>query len=205
MKEKTNPAKEASWFVQRRISWLCARANYSSGKADLARLRRGIGKAPGSQPELWQVILEDLPESLLSSSGEPSCGEWAVHTALTLYALHQQGEDAEKHCVSKEGISLGSALRKLAPDRDNDEAIKRRFDAAATAGDFVELAHHLRGLIQLMKAKNIDLDYPALTRDLYWFQIMDKKDSVRLKWGQDFYRVEKEEKSDNNVQQDAQA
>jgi CRISPR system Cascade subunit CasB len=191
----TNQAKEASEFVNYKIGWLRARAEFSAGKADLARLRRGIGKLPGSQPELWQIIFEDMPKSLHSSDDRPSFGEWAVHTALTLYALHQQGEDPATHCVSRAGISLGRAVRKLVdPGRDNETAVKRRFNAAATAGDLIELSQHLRGLVQLLRADDIDLDYPALSKDLFWFQVADRRDSVRLGWGQDFYHMTKEEK-----------
>jgi CRISPR system Cascade subunit CasB len=197
----TSKAKEAGGFVKGKIAWLYARREHSAGKADLARLRRGIGKAPGSVPELWQATLEGLPESLLSLNDKPSYGEWAVHTALTLYALHQQGgKEAGESCMSREGMSLGRAVRSLIePDRGNEPAVKRRFDAAVTADSFFEVVHHLRGLIQLMKSKDIGLDYPALTEELYRFHFVDQRDSMRLRWGQDFYRVWKEEKSGNDA------
>ncbi|MCL4463236.1 MAG: type I-E CRISPR-associated protein Cse2/CasB [Firmicutes bacterium] len=48
-------------------------------------------------------------------------------------------------------------------------------------------------MILLIRAKDIPLDYPALTQDLYWFQFPDRRDGIRLKWGQDFYRVTRNE------------
>ena len=61
-------------------------------RAELAKLRRGIGHAPGELPELWGCFLLGMPESFQGRSA-PSAAEWAVYLALTLYAVHQQGND----------------------------------------------------------------------------------------------------------------
>jgi CRISPR system Cascade subunit CasB len=178
----------AGVFVRMKIRELAEGNNESAARATLANLRRGIGKAPGSKPEIWDITLNGLPEELLGRGGVPSRGEWAVHTALTLYALHQQGKDLKKECVNRDGASLGAAVRGLVKREEDELRIKRRFDAAATADSLEEFSHHLRGLIQLLKAGDISLDYPTLTKDLYWFQYPDARDSVRLRWGQEFYR-----------------
>ncbi len=60
-------------------------------RAELAELRRGVGRQPGDLPALWGALLADMPEQLQGSNG-PSKAEWAVYTALTLFALHQQGK-----------------------------------------------------------------------------------------------------------------
>lgn len=180
-------AKQANAFVQRKINWLTGSENESAARATLAKLRRGIGKEPGSIPELWEVTLKDLPQELVGKGQDPSYGEWAVHTALTLWALHQQGKDLRQQCMSMDGESLGIALRKLIDDDEEEKRIKRRFDAASTSNSMEEFSHHLRGLIQLLKAKSIPLDYPALAEDLYWLQFPNARDSVRLRWGRDFY------------------
>jgi len=182
-------AKYARGFVKRKIGRMIESNTQSEVKAALAMLRRGIGKAPGSMPELWNVTLSELPEILLSKNEEPTNGEWAVHTALTLYALHQQGKDSERHCMQKEGENLGIAARRLVDrEKSNEEAVIRRFHLVALSDNFNRLSWHLRGLIQLLKSKDIPLDYPALTEDLYWFNFNDMRDGIRLKWGQDFYR-----------------
>lgn len=74
-------------------------------RAQLAMLRRGVGKKPGDLPELWGILFGDLPEEFLSVSGEPTREEWAVYTALTLYALHQQGSEATgpEGCMHRPG------------------------------------------------------------------------------------------------------
>jgi CRISPR system Cascade subunit CasB len=88
-----NEARLARAYVQQQIRRLCESVNESPTRATLARLRRGIGKAPGSMPEIWDITLNRLPEALVGKGELPSRGEWAVHTALTLFALHQQGKD----------------------------------------------------------------------------------------------------------------
>ena len=190
-------AKQAGVFVRRKITELSENKNGSAVRAALARLRRGIGKAPGSMPELWEATLKDLPQELIGKGQDPSYGEWAVHTALTLFALHQQGKDLKLQCMNKDGEFLGISLRKLVSDDEEEKRIKRRFDAASTSSSMEEFSHHLRGLIQLLKAKSIPLDYPALAEDLYWLQMPNARDSVRLRWGRDFYRPLKTDDADS--------
>ena len=182
----TGESKQIYTFVKNKIQRLAQGGGTSASKAALASLRRGIGKAPGSMPELWDVTLGEMPEKLLSKKGEPTRGEWAVHTALTLYALHQQGNDPKSKCMSKEKESLGKAVKKLA-DKRNEEAVLRRFHTAATAESFEEFSWHMRGLVQLLKAEAQPLDYPALAQDMYWFQFPERRDGIRLQWGQDYY------------------
>ncbi|MCL5981578.1 MAG: type I-E CRISPR-associated protein Cse2/CasB [Firmicutes bacterium] len=194
-------AKQARAFVKRKIDWLAESKGESAVRATLARLRRGIGKDPGSLPDLWDVTLSGMPEALLGKGEEPTYGERAVHTALTLYALHQQGKDLKKLCMNREGEFLGIAVRKLLEhDRNNEDAVRRRFNAVAMSDSFERFSWQLRGLIQILKAKDILLDYPALTEDLYWFQFPDKRDGIRLKWGQDFYRVARSEEMSSKAQ-----
>lgn len=185
----TDKARQASSHVRQKLAWIAKNHESSSVKALLARLRRGVGKAPGSQPDLWDITLSALPESLLSKSDEPTHGEWAVHTALTLYATHQQGQDLSKQSMDKSGVSVGDAARNLiAPDRSNEEAVRKRFHALALADSPESLAWHMRSFIQLLRANSLALDYAKLTEDFYWYQNMDRRDGIRLRWGQDFCR-----------------
>ena len=159
-------------YVRRRLESWQHEPNPHQIRADLANLRRGIGKAPG--------------EELMSSTGEPTWAEWAVSGALTLYALHQQGA---QRSMQADGQRLGMAIRKLAGnDTDRLKAVQRRFNAFATARSMPECLHHLRGLVQLLRSEDIPLDYVELAGDLYEFQTPDGAARVRLRWGQDFYR-----------------
>lgn len=148
-------------------------------RAELAKLRRGIGHAPGDLPELWGSFLLEMPESFQGRSA-PSAAEWAVYLALTLYAMHQQGNDRLMNCP---GNTLGRAVRQLAERNSagqdwTEASVLRRFNALATAEEITEISYHLRGMIQLLSAAKdggIPLDYPQLAADLYELQCTDPR------------------------------
>lgn len=204
-----NYAYQIRRLTQEKIERLLTENPWS--RAMLAKLRRGIGKQPGELPELFEILLGDMPEELYGKGNDPSYSEWAIYTALTLFALHQQGKDYSMSVNGKtesksRAISLGSAVGYLVKqDRDREPAIKRRFDAMVTANDFKEFAHHARGIIQLLRAGDIALDYPHFAENLFWYQFDEKKNHIRLLWGEDYYRItqsnaKKENGGDRNEQ-----
>jgi CRISPR system Cascade subunit CasB len=181
-----------------------------------------VGKNPGEIPEVWEVTLAELPEGLdytvLNKKGDyiPSYEAWAIHIALSLYALHQQGKDdvvvsylndrgGDQDVRTADGesakdqktekwnrrkYSFGAAVRKLVdPEKINEDATKKRFDEAITAKDIHGLSHHASGLIQLLRAHDpvILLDYADFAVDLYKWQFPGSRNGVMLKWGQGFW------------------
>jgi CRISPR system Cascade subunit CasB len=194
---------EVQRIVSSKIRWLSVPS--AQQRAALAKLRRGIGKEPGEMPEVWDITLAELPESLTRRDGVATRAEQAIHVSLTLFALHQQGKS---ETVSRSNISFGAAVRQLVtPDKSNEQAIKRRFDAAITAKEFAEFSHHARGFIQLMKANknNIFLDYPKFARDLYWLQNSEQRTKIMLRWGQDFWTPGNIEQDEDESQEQDQA
>ena len=190
----------AAEYLMRQIRRSLARLDENSprSRALLARLRRGVGKEPGEIPEILELTLGDLPEDAIGGAN-PSTLELASYTALTLYALHRQGKDSSMHAKGvdeenrgKDGHSFGwAAGRLLKPDRSNEEALKRRFDRIITAQTLTELAHHARGLVQMLQATKeppITFDYECFAQDLYKYADPEKRNRVRLHWGRDFYR-----------------
>ena len=186
------------YYTERQIDKILKSENEGARKAILANLRKGVGRAPGEIPELWGSFLQNMPEELYSHSGKPSRAEWAVYTALTLFALHQQGHDSVKDPMSKSDVPFGSAIAKLVHSDDEKERVLRRFNTAATSSDIGEAAYHLRTLIQLLRGEGIPLDYPSLAKDLYLYQNSEYTSSVRLRWGQDFYREMNKKYNTNN-------
>ena len=81
------------------------------------------------------------------------------------------------------------AIYKMRPDfyEDAMKRVLRRLNAAATANSITALGHTLRGLVQLLRAEGIALDYAALAGDIYRYQFPESAAQVRLSWGQDFY------------------
>lgn len=178
-------------YVAKRLYIWKENADSSKTTAELARLRRSIGKKPGEIPEIWDLLFEEFPEELMSRDGnEPTRAEWAAATVLAMYAMHQQGKNIKTESMNEKGNSLGKAIRKLiAEESNNEESVRKRFNVFATSDDMIECSHHLRSLIQLLRSKNVPLDYVELAEDLYWFQTYEGANKVRLKWGQDFYRI----------------
>ena len=183
-----NEAKQVRQFVNTRIGQILRTPADGPMKATLANMRRGIGKIPGDLPELWGMLFLDFPETLFSKRNEPSKAEWAAYTALTLFALHQQGHEPKKEPMHQPNVSFGQAVGQLIEKEEDEARIRRRFQVAATSSDMTELSQHMRGMVQLLRTKGIPMDYAAVAEDLYWYQFMEYAPSVRLKWGQDFYR-----------------
>jgi CRISPR system Cascade subunit CasB len=173
-------------FVRRKIALLDEETARS--RALLAKLRRGIGKPPGALPEIWGITLADMPDEWTSRGSKPSRAENAVYTALTLYALHRQGKARSMNTEDKSMTFASAAALLIRKDENRFDAVKRRFDAVATALEFTELAYHARGIVQLLKAEDINMNYPVFAQDLLFFQFPDLADNVRLRWGEDFYR-----------------
>jgi len=176
---------EVKDFVHRKIIMLDKEEPYS--KAACAKLRRALGKSPGEAPDVWEITLYGAPE------GEKS--ESAIHTCLTLYALHRQGKSES---MSEEKIGFGTAIAKLVAIKpDSEDAIRRRFNAVATSVEFAELAHHAKGLVQLLKSNDIKMDYPHFANELFYFHLPDQRDKTRLEWGKQFYRIIESENNKN--------
>lgn len=201
----TSKAQLVHNYIARQLAILRGSQHESAVRASLAHLRRGIGMPPGSLPSLWEITLSGLPEALQSQDGRPTPGEEAIHTALCLYALHQQGQELASDTAFCEGVSLGQALGGLTAGRDDKlERVKRRFDAMATADTLTEATHHLRGLVQLLKQAKQGLDYARLGADLYHFQFETGRNRVRLRWGQDFYAQANRGQKDQDNQESQQ-
>lgn len=181
--------KAISDFVLKKIRQMKENPDESTVKAQLAKMRNGVGEQPGSDPELWEILFRNLPEELEGRGNEPGRAEQAIYMALTFYAMHQQSRSLEEENVHQRGIGFGQAAAMLVVNNpDSMEAVRRRFNATALSSDIVELAWHIKGMIQLLRQKKIGLDYGQLAKDFYDYQLIDQIPGIRLKWGRDFYR-----------------
>jgi CRISPR system Cascade subunit CasB len=181
------PLRAVGRFVDARVSQL--QRGYLERRpaavATLAQLRRGVGKPVGAVAELWQATLDGVP--LPPRYGDAATdNERAAHTALTLYALHQQSRGEPMH---QPGQSIGTAARSLSRRAPSEDATRRRFEALGTASTFEEVTHHARGLISQFRAYGVPLDYGQLADQLVWLLRPATADRVRLAWGRDFYRL----------------
>jgi CRISPR system Cascade subunit CasB len=147
--------------------------------ADLAALRRGIGREPGSVPAMWRYY------TALDHEGRLTARLRAEHIALTLYATHQQSLPAPAHYS---GTGLGEAILALrCSGKFSPDAVDRRFNAAATATSLDEAAYHLRGLVRQLRNVPQSLDYTRLWKDLIDWQHPEHVGRVRRRWGAQYF------------------
>lgn len=149
--------------------------------AELAALRRGVNRNPGDAPEMWRFYTD------WSDGPELSPAMRADHLALTLYAIHQQSRSKPMHA---EKVGIGAAVRQLRHSgKVSEEAVDRRFAAAATATSLDELAMHVRGLVRQLNDISQPMDYTRLYWDLRNWQDADKRADVRRQWGAQYFRT----------------
>ena len=96
--ENGNPIGQIKGFAEKKLHALRENPDESGTRAYLAKMRKGVGKVPGADPELWGILFEDLPEGLTGRGNTPGRTELALYAALTLYAIHQQSRSLKiKH------------------------------------------------------------------------------------------------------------
>lgn len=179
--------KNAGRLVDRRIGGprgLQARYldNESRARGELAALRKGASRSPGELPEIWELTRVEVPDG---AGDAPTWEEIAVHTAMTLYAVHQQ---SRTESMFSPGVGLGRAARRLIgpPDEENPSA-RARFNALVTSTTVAELRHHLRGFVSLLRARGFALDHAMLADDVLRFQQPGGARSVRLNWARQYH------------------
>lgn len=149
--------------------------------ADLASLRRGLGKAAGEVPAMWRFY------TTLRADGALTAPLQAEHATLCLFALHQQ---AQSRLMHQAGIGFGTAVARLrSSGKFSAEAVDGRFVAAATATSFTEITAHLRGLVTQLRTIGQPLDYTRLLRNLQDWQDPGKVHAVRRWWGSQYYTM----------------
>ena len=181
--------KWVEWVIPRRLN-----GREASAMAARAQLRHGAGKEVGAVPSIWVYTLESQRPEL--SDQRPSWGENAVHTALTLWARHQGSNAAPMHMVDAKETprSFGSAVRALAEKGRGDKRpektpVYRRLSSVVAAQTLGALSHHLRGIVDLLEAAEIPMDYGLLAADLFEWQIPRRRSAVTRRWGRQFARA----------------
>nr|WP_311153614.1 type I-E CRISPR-associated protein Cse2/CasB [uncultured Actinomyces sp.] len=157
--------------------------NESLGRAEVAALRKGANRAPGELPEIWELTRVEVPDG---AGDAPTREEIAVHTAMTLYAVHQQ---SRSECMFVPGRGLGRAAHELVGTDEENPSARVRFNALVTSTTVAELRHHLRNLVSLLRSRGIALDHAMLADDIVRFQRPGGAKSVRLAWARQYYSL----------------
>ncbi|WP_236246917.1 type I-E CRISPR-associated protein Cse2/CasB [Streptomyces sp. CC210A] len=163
--------------------------------ATLARLRTAAGKDALAIPQLWGLVdtapLYEKPED---SDARPlrehelQWAEQAFHTALGLWAVHQQSRRTGMHQGTRAPSGqLGAAVRRLMPTHEITEPVHKRFVRAGTAPNWPRLGQRLRDLVVLLRQHDVPLDYGLLAEQLYTWQQPGGPHTVRAAWGRSFH------------------
>ena len=181
-----------------------------NSRALLAGLRRGAGRVPGEFPGLWGDIFKDAalenPEAF--AYGSPSAFEWAVYTAMTLYAINAQGTNGRKNMC---GVGIGTALAELASVNakggssveDEKAKIWKRFCTVMSCFDMRSMSERLRQIVRLMHGTGLGMDYGKLAGQLYIWQLDGGPQQIKLLWARDFWCTDHRQEAD--VQQEDSA
>lgn len=145
-----------------------------SNRAALAALRRGLGKPPGTEPEMHRYVLHPRV-SLASNDNE----EDVRYLVAALFALHTEN--------TTEPGNLGQHVARLsAGEAEPAPAVERRFNALLDSR-FENLYRTLPPLIRLLKSKNVKVNWARLLNDLKQWQYPDSRHEVQRRWAQDFW------------------
>lgn len=202
---RPRPDKNAGLLVDRRIggtkTWEGLQSRYlrneSRARGELAALRKGVSRSPGELPEIWELTEVPPPEH---AGDAPTGEEIAVHTAMTLYAVHQQSRTEP---MFRPGIGLGSAAHDLVGRDEENPSARARFNALVTSTTVAELRHHLRSFVSLLRARGIALDHAMLADDVLRFQQPGGAKQVRLTWARQYYSLPTETQSAADPASDA--
>lgn len=168
--------------IDRFVSYLESLANRED-RASLAKLRRSLGKPPGTVVDALPVVVPFLPKDTRE--------HWAYFLVGSLYALHPEN--------TNEG-NMGDAYRGFG----DHESAEKRFTALLDC-HADELGEHLRHTISLSRSKNIPINYRQLLRDILHWSHPDKW--VQLQWARNYWNPSKNTNDEpvNNNKKESQA
>ncbi|GGY04166.1 hypothetical protein GCM10010358_67160 [Streptomyces minutiscleroticus] len=172
-------------------------ATFDSGSpdaaAELAALRSGIGREPGTVAAMWPFYRTRMA-SEWRDKGSLTRDLAAEHIVLTLFARHQQTHARRMHVAGDSpGTAAGRLARKAAADSEGKAAtaaLERRFGTLLTSADADELAMHLRSFVPLLNRAGIGLDYDLLRTALRTWDDPRRPDAAadfRQRWDRDFH------------------
>lgn len=134
----------------------------------LSALRRGLGKEPGTAPEMFRYVEPFLPYSR-SKSYESAC-----YLVAALFAFHS---------LSTSGGNFGAHFA-MARSENGDDALERRFTTLLSCHP-EDLPDYLRQAVSFLKSKDIPVNWNQLFWDLQNWDEEDRR--VQKKWANSFW------------------
>ena len=136
----------------------------------LAMLRRGLGKPPGTVPDMYPHVVPYMQQDT------PSWEEKTCYIIGSLFANHplEGGHD-------NMGYSL-ARLRVVKPS--GEDSVERRFVSLLNCHSD-DLSQHLRQIVGLLKSNEIPIDWRQLFRDILYWDHPDRY--VQNSWARAFW------------------
>ncbi|MDR7294458.1 type I-E CRISPR-associated protein Cse2/CasB [Pseudoglutamicibacter albus] len=162
-------------------------ANRASAVEAIAVLAQAAGRPIGSSLQALKWTIDEAPSGWVSNDGQASRAELAAYATLTLFAVHHRSrKDTSPHT---DAVKFGQAVRQAVDPATNGTGVERRFEQLGAATSWEQLLGRLRSLIQLLKQDRRAFDYGQLAKDLFDWQFPERRNTVRLRWGRDFYNL----------------
>jgi CRISPR system Cascade subunit CasB len=147
----------------------------TENRGALAALRRGLGKPPGSAPEMHRLIVPYLSHSLHVAE------ENRFYLLGSLFAYWHQGAGGGE---GEPPHNLGESLAVFQQQDSGSDSVEKRFEALLNA-HADDLPTHLRHMVGLLRGKNIAVNWGQLLRDLRNWDHPDR--FVQRQWARAFW------------------
>ncbi len=156
-------------------------------RAELAALRRGLGKEPGTTPEMYPYVVPFLPKQPRANQ------EAAYYLVAALFAWHQKHTNDDRY--TNLGASLADFRWQQTVDRGEKEvqqgdSTERRF-VAMLSSTREDLPYHLRQMIGLLRTKEVPVNWLQLLSDIQHWDDDTRRDryyrNVQRRWATAFW------------------
>lgn len=145
----------------------------------LAAMRKGLGKAPGTVPEMFEHVLPFI------SQGASVAEEDASFLLASLFASYPEG--------SGEG-DMGAVFKRIRQVTGSDSVESRFVALLKCHGD--ELPDHLRHAVALARSKEFLIDWNQLLYDIQHWEDLDH--SVQRRWARSFWETPEHQEIDTD-------
>lgn len=151
---------------------------HANDRAALAKLRRGLGKKPGTVMEMYPYMCRQIPKT-----GD----DFVYFLVAALFGLYPDAERTESS-LGGSLLMLDKKFRQQRGSSSSDEktsSVERRFVALLNAKK-EDLPTHLRQIIGLLKSNEMPINWFRLLKDLK-FWTSEEKHNTRRKWAKEFW------------------